>query len=728
MSDVIEGDITKFMFPKGDFERQGAVYTIAKLSTGMVVKGEMIDPRLYQTYRFTGEVTADNRWGDYFKIDTYELVMPKTTDGIRDYLTTVHNIGPTRASALVEVYGDGTLDALVNTSPEQIVSEVVMTPALPLAVVEGLVTKLSSEQEYASIFVKLRKLFRNVPVTAKTLTRVIFAWKGDTMKNIKANPYQLMDFPRIGFKSADRVALRCGYPKDGAFRYLSATEHVLKTMASSGGHTFLRLNIAAQEASELIAQPAKEIREVLKNLDSDACLVKFRLSTDDPAYNGDLLALSLLHTHETKSVKILKKLMKADPFSVGKVDDIGLEKDQKGALQMIVDNPVSIVTGSPGTGKTFLIKRVLSSFQLAHTLLCAPTGKAAVRITEQTGEKASTIHRALNATYDEGEFNFGFNVSYPMPFNLVIVDEMSMVDTSLFYHLISSIGRGTRVVFVGDAHQLPSVGPGSVLRDLLSSCVVPHYELDIIKRQADNLLAQNLQCIKNGNEITINFDADDTDSDFLFVEIDEPEKIEEFIVKELSRREINNCDVQGPPGVQLICPHRSEKYELSTYHMNLAVLRSLGKETPDDRPIPFNVDDKVVQTRNDYVLDIYNGDVGFVRQVHSDKSLVVEFEDYERGGGATKLISIPAMSNDLQHAFALTVHKFQGSESPVVIIPMHTSFARQLMHRNLVYTAMSRAKTLCIIVGEVEALYSAIENEETERRKTLLSHLMVIED
>lgn len=720
-SETVEGDIVRFFFPKTEAERRGSVFIIAQLSDGTKIKGNMVDPLLYQTYKFTGEIEASEKWGDTFVVDTAKVLMPKSTDGIRDYLCTVHNIGAVRADALVKAYGEETLDVLCEKPAQDICDEVnkTLSPKVPLEVFEGLVQKVQGQKSYSKIFVNLKKLFRNMNVGNRALNRIINRWKEETVKVLKENPYLLTQIRGIGFKTADRVALRLKYPRDGEFRILHAVEYVLGEVTNQG-HTFAKQTVVTQEVVELIGQPRQRIDVIIGGLaEDDPVITRFKFVVDDPAYKGWLLALTTLHQQEQMCARLVSNLLNATAQE-GNPDTVGLKEDQKRAISMVVKNTFSILTGSPGTGKTYTIQRILSSFPRANVLLCAPTGKAAVRVTEQTGKPAQTIHRALQAIPREDGFDFNHCSANPLPHNLVIVDEVSMVDTALFFHLLSAIRPGTRVVLVGDAHQLPSVGPGSVLRDLLASGVVPHTELDIIKRQADNLLARNLKEIKDGKEI--DYDSELwNETDFTMVDEETPEAIEATILEILD-------EIAHHPewSKQVICPHRAEKYKLSTDLVNRAVLRHQGKETPDDRPVPFNRGDKVVQTRNDYDLEIFNGDIGIVAKANQDKSLEVMFEDYEKSAQSDdkvyKTVKITLAQNDLTHAYALTVHKFQGSEAATVIIPMHESFSRNLMHRNLVYTAMSRAKTHCIVVGQRSALEKAIGRTETDRRKTLLSY------
>ena len=392
--------------------------------------------------------------------------------------------------------------------------------------------------------------------------------------------------------------------------------------------------------------------------------------------------------------------------------------DQQQALRTALESSVCIITGAPGTGKSTVMKAVVDALEArrARVALCAPSGKAAKRLSETTSRSASTIHSLLGPHEQDGRFVFEHGETFPLNTDVVIVDETSMVDVSLMADLLRAVAPGTRLVLVGDTNQLPSVGPGRVLGDVIDSGVVPSFELTKIKRQDPGRIVTNCHLMKAGRDCVFENAAAD---DMHFLERSDPLDVRQTICDLVEKR----LPAQGfdpMRDIQVMSPLR-EKTDLSCKAFNEILQRSLNPSPPEPK-CRFKVGDKVIQTRNVVIDDqpVVNGDIGYVRQI-TKKHVEVVFENPER------VVKIPRGKNDLQLAYALTIHKMQGSEVRAVVLPVHRCFGSRMMQRNLVYTAISRARELCILVGERSALSAAIRRNHHEKRMSRLVELLACE-
>ncbi|MCG3204351.1 MAG: ATP-dependent RecD-like DNA helicase [Elusimicrobia bacterium] len=395
---------------------------------------------------------------------------------------------------------------------------------------------------------------------------------------------------------------------------------------------------------------------------------------------------------------------------------MNLFPDQQEAEDLVRKHRFSIVTGGAGTGKSTVVRAIVDAHARPgyRISLAAPSGKAAKRLSEVTGREAMTIHRMLGPTKVKGRFEFSKNENNLLAADLVVVDETSMVDISLMASLMKAVSPHTKVVLVGDHYQLPPVGPGSPFRDLLNSQSVPSKELTIIKRQKDGLIVQNAHRIKNGEDIiTENNNA----GDFYFIGRDREEHVLAKIIEFFSSELLKNRKLDPLRDVQVISPIR-EKTTLSCKSINLELQKALNPSDPIPN-YPFKVGDKVINTKNDYDHNIVNGDMGFVAGINkAEKIIAVNFESPERR------VQLPLKGNDLELAYAITVHKAQGSEWPIVIVPVHKSFGGLLLQRNLLYTAVTRAKQLLILVGQRDEIPRVVWRNQQGKRFTNLTQLI----
>jgi len=392
---------------------------------------------------------------------------------------------------------------------------------------------------------------------------------------------------------------------------------------------------------------------------------------------------------------------------------MNLFPDQEEAKELVCRERISIVTGGAGTGKSTVVKEIIEahsnpSYRIS---LAAPSGKAAKRLSEVTGREATTIHRLLGPTREKEKFVFSKNANNLLAADMIVIDETSMVDISLMASLLCAISPETKLVMVGDHYQLPPVGPGNPFRDFLNSSQVPSKELDIVKRQKEGLIVQNAHRIKNGQDIIV---SDQNTGDFLFLGREDEEdillKISDFYSSDL----LKEMKVDPLRDVQVISPLR-EKTLLSCKAINAALQKKLNPNDPIE-DYPFKIGDKVIQTRNDYDHNIVNGDMGYVAAINKvDKFISVDFESPDRH------VVLPIKGHDLDLAYAITVHKSQGSEWPVVILPIHRNFGNRLPQRNLLYTAVTRAKKLLVIIGQRDEIPKIVGRNEQGKRYTNLS-------
>jgi exodeoxyribonuclease V alpha subunit len=479
--------------------------------------------------------------------------------------------------------------------------------------------------------------------------------------------------------------------------------HTLRDQAQQNGHVCLPVRVLGAKAAELLGLPPERIEAAVAPLVEEGVLVR----RDDSVY------LPALHGDELLIAKQLKLLI-GHGARPGWPDYEGLVEDQCEALKQAVASPVSILTGAPGTGKTFTIKRIISSFPDAKVALAAPTGKAAKRMFEQTGHPASTIHKLLDPRPDGNGFEFERDAENPIEADLIVLDEMSMVDVWLMARFLVAVKPGTRLVLVGDTYQLPPVGPGNILKDLIASGAVPAVELTIIKRQDEGLIIRNCHRVKNGDDIEL---GNSTARDFFFLKRDDQPDIRDTVFDLCVNRLAVTYDADPLRDIQVITPLR-ERTMLSCKALNRVFQDRLNDNEPPDG-CKFAVGDKVIQTRNRYDLDIMNGDLGYVTDVDMLELVIsVEFENPSRH------VDIPLFQNELELAYAITCHKFQGSEARIVVIPIHRCFGPLIMQRSWFYTAVSRAKDVCVLVGQRDEVRRIVRRNKQQRRFTRLAELV----
>jgi len=690
----VRGTLSTIKFAQANF-------MIGVLDDGTTVKGNMLSPQVGIEYSFSGKWERHPKWGKQFSFRDYKASYPSDLDAVRSYL--MENckwIGPEISKRLIDTYGKDTLK-VCKEDPERVAREI---GGITDRRAQEIAAMLRNNEANENLQLALKDLLGGTKVNRRAVNRILEKWGQDAPGIIRENPYSLIDqIEGIGFLTADEVARKIGYDFAGAPRVRAGILHTLKEQAFGNGHTCLpRLHLLL-EAAKALAIKEERVAEEIAPLEKDGLIVEAK----------DYIYLAAYFEDEKQVAEKLKVLVRHE-LKPGQPDFEGLADDQKEALQKAVSSGVFILTGAPGTGKTFTIKRIISSFPDAVIALAAPTGKAAKRIYEQTGRLALTIHKLLEPQKVGDKFTFTRGPENPISADIIVLDEVSMVDTPLMARFLEAVAPGTRLILVGDTYQLPSVGPGNVLKDLIASGTIPSTELNIIKRQDEGLIIKNCHRIKNGQDLEY---GNSTARDFFFLARDDEAAAMETILDLVSRRMPEAYKADPLRDVQVITPLR-EKTGLSCKSINAEFQKKFNQK-PRVENCWFKVGDKVIQTKNQYDLDLINGDIGYVKGIDTSfKTITVEFENPERK------VDLPLFNNDLELAYAITCHKFQGSEARIVVIPIHRCFGPLILQRNWLYTAVSRAREVCVLVGQLEEVPKVIRRNQQQRRFTRLAEML----
>jgi len=691
VTETIKGKITKIKFYKDDF-------LIADINHKQVVKGNMPSPQLGLEYSFTGTWKKHPKYGDYFQFFDYESSYPKELDAIKSYLTeNCKWIGPEISTKIVNTFGENAIQ-ICKDDPNRVASEI---KGVSSSRAREISAALRSNEAIEQLQISIKKLFVGLEVNRRVVGNIIKLYGEDAVAKIKENPYGLIEkVDGVGFIIADKIAQRCGFKFDDERRISAAIFYQLKDLAFSEGHTCYPRKFLLEKINCLTRVNPEKINPVIDKEIGNDLLVE---------YDGLIFSKRYFEKENYIATKLLNILN--DETKIEFIENIeGLQSDQIDALHKSTSK-VFILTGPPGTGKTFLIKHLLNVFQSSIIALAAPTGKAAKRMYELTGMMASTIHRLLEPQVEskEGSLKFTFqrDATNPIDADFVIIDETSMVDTDLMYSLIQAISDNSKIIFVGDTYQLPSVGPGNILKDMINAGL-PCSELTIIKRQDAGLIIRNCHKIKNGENITIN---NNDSKDFYFVERDDELSIQKTILELVKDRLPKKYGVDPLKDIQILSPLRV-KTDLSCKALNEKCQALLNPETLMEG-MKFKLGDKVIQTKNEYDLNIINGDIGYVMDVSKeDQTITVEFENPER------IVDVPLFGNNLDLAYCCTTHKYQGSEAPIIVAPIHRCLGSLVVQRNWLYTTVSRAQKVCVLVGQSDQVPKIIERNKQQRRFT----------
>ncbi|MBO5416349.1 MAG: ATP-dependent RecD-like DNA helicase [Clostridia bacterium] len=674
-----------------------------------------------------GKWVHNPKYGRQFSVSNYERVMPADTASVLRYLASgaIKGIGPKTAQRIVEMFGEDTFDVIEN-HPDW------------LADVKGISRKMANEiserfREQAGMR-SVMMFFRNY--FGATLTvRIYKRWGSASVDIAKKNPYRLCnEIEGIGFEKADAMAAELGVVNDNIDRLMSGIRYVLSQNANQNGHTCLPRGKLCESAARLLEVDVQRADEAISLLLKNGSL-RYTLS-------GDEQMIYDAHIYESEKY-IASKLLQIDKMclSVSLPDiDRFIEREegrngisyaslQKVAISDALRYGVMVLTGGPGTGKTTVVKALIHIFDSMgfDIALAAPTGRAAKRLSESTSMEAKTIHRLLEMNYDNSSTPvFNRNELDQLEENVIIVDEASMIDSMLMMALLKAIKPGARLIIIGDSDQLPSVGAGNVLRDIIDSDRFSVVRLNEIFRQAQkSLIVTNAHAINEGRYPTI----DIKDNDFFFLRRESDRDIALTVADLYRNRLPKSYGEEIRTGIQVITPSR--KGEAGSEHLNIILQSTLnppssGRREYKFRDVIFREGDRIMQTRNNYDINwfrdsdgkdgygIFNGDIGIIKKIdHSNSCMEMLFDD--------KVVSYDfTLLEDIEHAYAITVHKSQGSEYPVVIMPM-CSAAPMLLTRNLLYTAVTRAQKMVVLVGREEIMRTMVDNNRQSMRYTGLA-------
>ncbi len=685
-----------------------------KLSTQITVTLNGIAPLIGQLLEIEGEWVKHPKFGQQFKATTYKTVAPTEISGIEKFLASgaINGIGPAMAKKIVAEFGEKTLE-IIAKSP----NELLKIPGIGKKTAEKISTSYLEQSELTEIMVWLEN-----HGISNTYAGKIFAKYGSFAIDImEKDIYRLFqDIEGIGFLTADKLAFNLGIQREDKRRIISGIDYALMQLCNNG-HCCIPEMALVDKTAKILQVNNQIIFTILKERIDNGSL-------NTEVVGGETLIYPpyLYYAEKKVATRLLQLQQATEPLSEDnlslfikvweKDNQIQLAQKQKEAIKACLHHGVLVLTGGPGTGKTTVIKGILSILkaQGLKIRLAAPTGRAAKRLSETTGQKALTIHRLLEANNlaqdDNLQLGFSKDIDDQLDADVIILDEVSMVDIVLMHHFLNAVPDGCRIILVGDTDQLPAVGPGSVLKDIIRSQKVPAIRLDEIFRQAQtSMIIQNAHIINAGRLPDLRKQY----SDFVFYELNDDTSITQKIL-DLCTKDLPHEGFDVLKDVQILSP--MHRFLCGVENLNLMLQEQLNPKKNQDElkysSQTFRVGDKVMHIRNNYQKNVFNGDIGFIQDINNEK-LTVDYFDHIVTYEKNEL-------NELTLAYASSVHKSQGSEYKVVIIPLSTSHYIMLQ-RNLLYTAITRAKQKVIIIGSKKALMTAIQSNRTQKRYTLLA-------
>lgn len=685
-----------------------------------------------------GEYITHATYGEQFRVETYRIKIPEGGLALERYLGSgaLKGIGPALAARIVRRFGDDTL-RIMEEEPERLAEIKGISEKKAREIGEQVIEK--SQMQNAMIFLSQYGISLSLGI------KIYNQYQDSLYRVLKENPYRLAeDIQGVGFRIADEIAARIGIRVDSEYRVRSGLYYAL-SQAASQGHLYLPKQELLDRTGELLGIETDTLDKYLMDMAIDRKIVikELRQPGHEPSVAVYTSQSYFLELNTARMLQELNIVCASDEASIlrraaqiEKISGITLDSGQRRAVAQAVKNGLMILTGGPGTGKTTTINTMIRYFEGEglEISLAAPTGRAAKRMKEATGHEASTIHRLLElsgaADESSADVRFERNADNPLEADVVIIDEMSMVDIYLMHALLSAIVPGTRLILVGDMHQLPSVGPGSVLKDMILSDAFPVVRLEKIFRQAqESDIVVNAHRIQRGEQVVL----DNHSRDFFFLQREDIQVIQKVILTLISRKLPGYVDAK-PQDIQVLTPMR--KGPLGVERLNELLQKYLNPPSPEKAEKEtaggiFREGDKVMQIKNNYQLEweirgqhgiavqkgmgVFNGDLGTVSSINPFAELLTV--EYEEGRFAEYTFR---QLDELELAYAITIHKAQGSEYPAVVIPL-LGGPRMLMTRNLLYTAVTRAKKCVVLTGSASTFQAMIDNQTEENRYTTLA-------
>ena len=719
-------------------------YTVAVFDTeegSFRIAGSFGEPRTGARYRLEGRFTIHPKYGEQFNVSSCEEILPEGADAILEFLSAgnIRGIGPATAKAIVEVFGDESLRVIEET-PEKLLS----ISGIGVKTLSRISESFGESREFANTSIELREL----GIEMSEAVRVYKMYGKDSVRIVKENPYTLAeDIRGVTFSKADAIAARIGVEPDSSVRIESGIRHMLKQWAASGS-TLVPESLLVEKTSEFLDVMMENTRESLRDMIFAGELEEDSIEGVQVIYLYGYFHAEQRVAHALMDIRDAKQ--KPVPVMTGSAVNaageiarqfneggVELSKEQERAILECLANNITIITGGPGTGKTTIINTLVSIFDFAglEVALAAPTGRAAKRMEEATGRTAMTIHRLLEFVWSDEEdtLNFGRDEENPLEQDVIIIDEASMIDLMLMDGLLKAVKPGTRIIFTGDADQLPPVGAGNVLRDMIASECIPTIRLKEIFRQAEGSgIVTNSHLINNGE-----YPAQQSGNDFYIISKSSDFSISETI-KELvgGRIEAGFDFIRSADDIQVLTP--TKRGMLGAPSLNAMLQEVINPADPSKAELRygsviFREGDKVMQLKNNYGAEwrtagsistgegVFNGDMGVVLSIDTElKKMTVMMDD--------RIIDYCGeMLEEIDLAYAVTVHKSQGSEFPAVIMPVFR-FPPMLMTRNLLYTAVTRGKKLVVIVGDPARVRAMIDNNRVDGRYTGLKERLLALD
>lgn len=691
----------------------------------ITVVGIMPPLNVGESVEFSGDFFNDPRWGTQFRTELIRPVPPTTLLGIVNYLSSglVKGIGPKTAERIVDHFGLETLNIL-ERDPERI-KEV---PGLKLNLANDLIAAWAENQVTRKTMIFLQ----GYGVSSKMAVRIIDEYGSETVQKVKDNPYKLADEVfGIGFIKADVIAQKMGIEVDDPHRIEAGLTFALNRLATEG-NTFVPRDMLLNRAAELLKVDHLVLLDAVLEKELQADNLKHEPFIDADQTPLQAIYLPLYYYSEVGSAKRLRNMAKS-PSSMAAVwkkkdwpkflkqlakqNNVNLTEQQQGAVQAALTSKVSVLTGGPGTGKTTTLQMVINALLAEGRTfrLASPTGRAAKRLSEATGQDAMTIHRMLGFMPQGG---FEYDEDDPLDGDMFIIDETSMLDLVLFYNLLKAIKPESHLMLVGDVDQLPSVGAGNVLRDVIDSGIAHVTRLETIFRQSeDSLIVLNAHRVNSGDMPYIN----NKSLDFFFFREEDPESAAELVVDIVRNRMPSRFGIDPLNDIQVIVPMYRGPIGVDALNVALqAALNSGGRYRPEKKVMGrlFRAGDKVLQTKNNYEKEVFNGDIGRIEHIDEDDNrLEVSFDG--------RIVEYDTQeAEQLIHGYAITVHRSQGGEYPFVVMPLMAQHY-MMLQRNLLYTGITRAKRTVVLVGTERAVAMAVQNNKVaERFSGLLRRLV----